>query len=33
VIETSDFALPSKENIGETHKQFANTKRANSGNS
>ena len=33
VIETSDFALPSKENISETHKQFANTKRANQGNS
>ena len=28
VIETADFALPSEENIGEAHKQFANTKRA-----
>jgi hypothetical protein len=28
VIDTSDFALPSEENVGESHKQFANTKRA-----
>jgi len=28
VIETADFALPSDENIGESHRQFANTKRA-----
>jgi len=28
VIETPEFALPSEENIGELHRQFANTKRA-----
>ena len=28
MIDTSDFALPSEENVGESHKQFANTKRA-----
>ena len=28
VVETTDFALPSEENIGESHKHFANTKRA-----
>lgn len=27
VIATSDFALPSEENIGETHKKFAKTRR------
>jgi hypothetical protein len=27
-VETTDFALPSEENIGESHKHFANTKRA-----
>lgn len=32
VIETSDFALPSKDNIGEMHKNFANSKRANQSN-
>lgn len=29
VVETADFALPSEENIGEAHRLFANTKRAN----
>ena len=29
VIPTSDYALPSEENIGETHKKFAKTRRAN----
>jgi hypothetical protein len=28
VVDTSDFALPSDENIGENHRLFANTKRA-----
>ena len=28
MIDTSDFALPSEENVGESHKEFANTKRA-----
>mmetsp|Transcript_8574 Transcript_8574/g.13243 ORF Transcript_8574/g.13243 Transcript_8574/m.13243 type:complete len:246 (+) Transcript_8574:1349-2086(+) len=28
VIDTDNFTLPSEENIGEAHKQFANTKRA-----
>lgn len=28
VIETGDFALPSEENVGESHRTFANTKRA-----
>ena len=28
VIETSHFANPSEENIGEAHREFANTKRA-----
>lgn len=28
VVDTTDFAFPSEENIGEAHKQFANTKRA-----
>lgn len=27
VVPTSDFALPSEENIGETHKKFAKTRR------
>jgi hypothetical protein len=29
VIGTSDFSLPSEENIGETHKKIAKTRRAN----
>jgi len=29
VLSTSDFALPSEENLGETHKKFAKTRRAN----
>lgn len=29
VIPTKDFALPSEENIGDTHKKLAKTKRAN----
>lgn len=29
VVATEDFALPSEENIGETHKKFAKTRRAN----
>jgi len=29
VIPTADFALPSEENIGDTHKKLAKTKRAN----
>jgi hypothetical protein len=29
VIETPDFALPSEENIGETHKKLAKNRRAN----
>lgn len=28
VIPTTDFALPSEENIGDTHKKLAKTKRA-----
>lgn len=28
VVDTTDFAFPSEENIGEAHKHFANTKRA-----
>jgi hypothetical protein len=27
VVPTSDFALPSEENIGETHKKIAKTRR------
>ena len=29
VVPTSDFSIPSEENIGETHKKFAKTRRAN----
>lgn len=29
VIPTSDFSLPSEENIGDTHKKLAKTKRQN----
>ncbi len=29
VVPTPDFSLPSEENIGETHKKMAKTKRAN----
>jgi hypothetical protein len=29
VVPTPDFALPSEESIGETHKKFAKTRRAN----
>ena len=29
VVPTSDFAMPSEENIGETHKKLAKNKRAN----
>ena len=29
VIPTSDFSIPSEENIGETHKKLAKNKRAN----
>ena len=29
VVPTADFSLPSEENIGETHKKFAKTRRAN----
>jgi len=29
VVPTSDFSVPSEENIGETHKKFAKTRRAN----
>lgn len=29
VIPTADFSLPSEENIGDTHKKLAKTKRAN----
>lgn len=28
VVPTSDFSLPSEENIGETHKKCAKTRRA-----
>lgn len=29
VVPTSDFSIPSDENIGETHKKLAKNKRAN----
>lgn len=29
VVPTSDFSIPPEENIGETHKKFAKTRRAN----
>lgn len=29
IVPTADFSQPSEENIGETHKKFAKTRRAN----
>jgi hypothetical protein len=31
VIRTRDFSLPSEENLGETHKKMAKSKRTNEG--
>lgn len=32
VVPTRDFSIPSEENIGDTHKKLAKTKRANENN-